>query len=298
VAGRLVTGPDRTLYLSIGDLGANFGQNRCLPNRAQALPTGAQVRARDWSAYAGKILRIALDGSIPSDNPSIDGVRSHVFSYGHRNTLGLAFGPGGRLYASEHGPDTDDEVNLIEAGRNYGWPHVAGFRDDRGYVYANWSASSPQPCASLPGRGAVPASVPTQIESAWTHPQFTPPLRTFFTFDSVAAARAAGGGTIAPGGLDVHTGSGVSGWGDSLLVLSMLKGVVYRVPLAADGRSVQEPPTEVFKSTNRYRDIALHPNGRVFYLATDPTGRTADENGAATTTLANPGSVLEFTSTP
>ena len=49
-------------------------------------------------------------------------MRSHVFSYGHRNPLGLVVGPGGRLYESEHGPETDDEVNLIEGGRNYGWP--------------------------------------------------------------------------------------------------------------------------------------------------------------------------------
>jgi PQQ-dependent dehydrogenase (s-GDH family) len=294
VGGRLAIGPDRKLYLAIGDQGSNFGQNRCTPNRAQDLPAAADVQARDWSRYAGKILRIELDGSIPADNPIIDGVRSHVFSYGHRNPLGLAFGPGG-LYESEHGPETDDEVNLIRAGRNYGWPFVAGFRDDKVYVYANWSRSSPEACASLPGRGAVPASVPTQAETAWTHPQFTPPLRTFFTFDSAAAARQAGGGTIAPGGLDVHSSrDGVPGWNTSLLVLSMLKGAVYRVPLAGEGTAVG-PPVEVFKTTNRYRDIALHPGGRVFYLATDPSGRTADASGAPTQALANPGSILEFT---
>lgn len=295
VGGRLVFGPDRHLYLTIGDQGSNFGQNRCNVNHAQDLPTAAAVKARDWSAYAGKILRVDLDGGIPADNPVIGGVRSHVFSYGHRNPLGLAFSPGGRLYESEHGPEVDDEVNLIEAGRNYGWPLVAGFRDDKTYVYANWSASKPEPCASLPGRGAPPPSVPSQAESSWTHPQFMPPLRTFFTFDTPEAVRAAGGGTIAPGGLDVTRADGVPGWQTSLLVLSMLKGVVYRLPLAADGRSVQEPPIDVFKTTNRYRDIALHPNGRVFYLATDPTGRTTDDKGASTQALANPGSIVEFT---
>jgi PQQ-dependent dehydrogenase (s-GDH family) len=298
VGGRLAVGPDRKLYLTIGDQGSNFGQNRCRPNRAQELPTAAMVAARDWSGYHGKILRIDLDGAVPADNPVLNGVRSHVFSYGHRNPLGLVFGPSGRLYESEHGPDTDDEVNLIEAGRNYGWPQVAGFRDDRAYAYANWSASSPEPCASLPGRGAAPASVPTQQETAWTHPQFTPPLRTFFTFASAADVKQAGGGTIAPGGLDVHVrGRGITEWGDSLLVLSLLRGVVYRVGLAADGRSVQEPPTEVFKTTNRYRDIAVHPDQRVFYFVTDPTGRTADDSGTPTQALANPGSLIEFTLT-
>ena len=172
-AAVLPSAPIAKLYLTVGDRGSNFGQNRCNVNRAQELPTSADVKTRNWSVYAGKVLRIDLDGSIPSDNPTIAGVRSHVFSYGHRNPLGIAFGPNGRLYESEHGPDTDDEVNLIEGGRNYGWPHVAGFRDDKAYVYANWSASSPQPCASLPGRGATPASVPAAdrdlLESSSVH---------------------------------------------------------------------------------------------------------------------------------
>ena len=90
-----------------------------------------------------------LDGSIPADNPSINGVRSHIYTYGHRNPQGLEFGPNGLLYSSEHGPGTDDELNLIVAGSNYGWPHVAGYRDNRGYVYANWSQSKGVACAAL-----------------------------------------------------------------------------------------------------------------------------------------------------
>src|SRR4029453_2525229 len=181
VGGRLAIGPDRKLYLTIGDQGSNFGSNRCNANHAQDLPTSAQVRAKDWSSYQGKILRVNLDGSIPSDNPEINGVRSHVFSYGHRNPLGLVFGPDGFLYESEHGPSTDDEVNLIESGRNYGWPNIAGYRDEKSYVYANWSASKGPACRDLPPGNAVPASVPTQNESAWNDPRFAPPLRTFFT---------------------------------------------------------------------------------------------------------------------
>src|SRR3954469_18817856 len=76
-----------------------------------------------------------MDGSIPSDNPVIAGVRSHVYSYGHRNPQGLVFGPDGKLYESEHGPNTDDEINLIRAGGNYGWPYVAGYRDDQSYAF-------------------------------------------------------------------------------------------------------------------------------------------------------------------
>jgi len=205
VGGRLAFGPDRKLYLTIGDGGSNFGGNRCNPNHAQDLPTAAEVRAKNWSKYQGKILRVNLDGSIPDDNPEISGVRSHVFSFGHRNPLGLVFGPGGKLYESEHGPSSDDEVNLIEGGRNYGWPIVAGYKDDKAYVYANWSASAPQPCASLPRAGdAIPASVPTQTERSWNDPRFMPPLRTFFTVETGYDLRTIGSATIARsyGGID------------------------------------------------------------------------------------------------
>ena len=141
--GRLVIGPDGKLYLSRGDQGSNWLANYCNAIHSQDLPTAADVAARDWTNYQGKILRMELDGAIPADNPTIGGVRSHIYSYGFRNPQGLTFGSTGLLYASEHGPSTDDEIDLVQAGKNYGWPHVAGFNDDRAYVYANWSASAP-----------------------------------------------------------------------------------------------------------------------------------------------------------
>jgi PQQ-dependent dehydrogenase (s-GDH family) len=293
VGGRLTIGPDRRLYLTIGDGGANFGQNRCLANSAQALPTAADVKARNWSSYWGKILRVDLDGGIPSDNPEIDGVRSHIYSYGHRNPLGLAFAPSGLLYESEHGPSSDDEVNLIQAGRNYGWPQVAGHRDDKAYVYANWSASS-TPCASLPPGGQPPASVPSQTETSWSHARFTPPLQTFFTVETAAETRGLGAATIAPGGLGVYSGNGIPGWSPSVLALSLIRGVVYRLPLDATGRAVAGPPAELFRSVNRYRDIAIHPDGTTFYLATDPSGPSRNPDGTQNNALANPGAIVEF----
>ncbi len=297
VAGRLAVGPDRALYLSIGDGGANFGANRCRANQAQRLPTAAEVTARDWTAYQGKILRIGLDGGIPADNPMFGGVRSHVYSYGHRNPQGLVFGPGGRLYESEHGPNTDDEVNLIEGGGNYGWPRVAGYRDDKVYAYANWSASAPAPCASLPtGRGGAtpPPSVPVQQEATFTDAAFRPPLQTFFTVEPGVDTRL--GATIAPGSIEIVTG-GPSGWGTSLLVPSMLRGLVYRLALSPDGRTVTGAPVEVFKTTNRYRDLAVSQDQRTIFVATDPDGRSTDASGRPTRDLAHPGAILAFTYT-
>jgi PQQ-dependent dehydrogenase (s-GDH family) len=292
VGGRLVIGQDLKLYLTIGDQGSNFGDNRCNANHAQDLPTAAQIAARDWSGYQGKILRINLDGSIPADNPQLDGVRSHVFSYGHRNPLGLVVGPKGEIYESEHGPNTDDEVNLIEGGRNYGWPNVAGYRDDKTYVYANYSAST-TPCQTLPPGNAVPASVPTSTEMAWNNSRFAPPLRTFFTIETGTYVQAIGSATMAPGGIDIYTGMAIPGWRNSLLALSLIRGVVYRLMLSADGRSVASPPVELFPTANRYRDIALNPDGRTIYLATDTEGPNRDASGSPRG-LANPGSILEF----
>ena len=296
IAGRLKFGPDGMLYLSLGDEGANFGGNRCNVNHAQDLPTAPEVAAKNWTSYQGKILRIAPDGSIPRDNPTIGGVRSHVFSYGHRNPQGLVFGPGGRLYESEHGPDVDDEVNLIEAGGNYGWPRVAGYRDEKSYVYANWSASSPTPCASLPqGRGGIPPSVPQQAESSFRAADFKPPIQTFFTVEPATQAQRRPGNTVAPGSLDIVTGdAGVPGWHSSLLLPVMLRGLVYRLPLSPDGTSVAAGPIEIFKTTNRYRDLAVAPDQRTFYIVTDNDGRTMDDKGAPVRVVANPGAILEF----
>lgn len=81
--------------------------------------------AQNASSPAGKILRLNLDGTIPADNPVAN---NPYWSLGHRNPQGLVYARN-MLYSTEHGPSTDDEVNIIEKGRNYGWPDVAGFCD-------------------------------------------------------------------------------------------------------------------------------------------------------------------------
>jgi glucose/arabinose dehydrogenase len=105
---RLRFGPDGCLYITTGD--ANQ------PPLAQRL-----------DSFAGKILRLNSDGSIPADNPFVGRTNAlaAVWSYGHRNPQGLDFQPGtGVLYATEHGPDHGDEMNLIMKGGNYGWPII------------------------------------------------------------------------------------------------------------------------------------------------------------------------------
>lgn len=107
---RLAVGPDRLLYMTTGD-------------------AGDRGLAQDPASLAGKILRLTLDGRPAPGNP----FGNEVYSFGHRNPQGLVVQPGtGALYAVEHGPNSDDEVNRIERGRNYGWPEVAGFCDEQG----------------------------------------------------------------------------------------------------------------------------------------------------------------------
>ena len=298
LGGRLAIGPDEKLYLSIGDQGGNWLHNFCNPNLAQELPTAAQIQAGDWTTYEGTILRLNLDGSIPGDNPVLDGVRSHVLSYGHRNPQGLAFADDGRLYASEHGPSTDDELNLIQAGGNYGWPQIAGYQDDQMYVYANWSAGTQASCASLSfSQSQVPASVPQETEASWSHPNFRPPLQTLFTVPSNYDFDAQGGATIAPSSLAIYTArdGGIPGWADSLLVPGLIKGRMYRQSLSSDGTTAAGEPIELFRTTNRYRDLALHPNGRTIYVATDSSGRTTGADGTMTQALEHPGAIIQFT---
>jgi PQQ-dependent dehydrogenase (s-GDH family) len=294
--GRLIIGPDGKLYLSRGDQGSNFLANFCNPIRSQDLPTASAVAARDWTSYQGKILRMELDGAIPADNPTIDGVRSHIFAYGLRNPQGLSFGPTGRLYASEHGPSTDDEVDLIQAGKNYGWPHVAGFNDDRGYVYANWSQSSPQPCRSLTFNNLnPPASVPIARESSWSHADFVPPLATLFTPPAGYDLAKEGNTTIGPGHLEVYDSPAIPGWRQSLLVTGMRTGVVYRLKVSDDGASIVGPPLEYFAQPVRYRDTAVAPDGRRIYVSTDNFGNALGPKGSRAEALLHPGAILEFT---
>jgi glucose/arabinose dehydrogenase len=133
--GRIAFGPDGMLYIGTGD-------------------AGETSRSQDRESLNGKILRVTPDGAPAPGNPDAG---SPVYSLGHRNVQGLAWDPAGRLFATEFGQNDLDEVNLIEPGRNYGWPRIEGTGDDRRYTnpLVTWSTddASPRPPSSRDGSG-------------------------------------------------------------------------------------------------------------------------------------------------
>ncbi|MBC6995082.1 PQQ-dependent sugar dehydrogenase [Neolewinella lacunae] len=301
--GRLLFGADAKLYYAIGDQGANQGANRCNPNLAQATPTQQAIISADWTSYQGKILRLNLDGSIPIDNPLINGVRSHIFSYGHRNPQGIAFGEpvDGRpalLYSNEHGHRTDDEVKLIRAGGNYGWPNVAGFKDGIGYQYYNWSSSAN--CGNSSSSACQPPNdAATSPELAFNHPDFHPPLASYFVAANPPCDDFFTWPTFAPSSLEHYPfPNGIPGWENSLLVTTLKRGTLYRLQLSQDGSSIVSDTIGFFTSRNRYRDLAISPDGRKIYLLTDSIGGTSFASGANEEALLNRGSILEISYDP
>lgn len=302
-SGRIVFGPDEKLYYSIGDHGHNQGRNYCDEIRAQFLPSQAEVDAQDWVNYPGSILRLNVDGSIPADNPVLDGVQSHIFSYGHRNPQGLSFSESGKLYSSEHGPETDDEVNLIAAGNNYGWPIVVGFQDDQAYDYCNWSMAPD--CENLTfDVFNCPAGTPQVEENTMTDSNYTEPLAALFAvtddydfndpqFESSYWARP----NVAPPSIEVYESDAIPSWKGSLLIPSLKRGRIYRLKLNADGTAVEGDTIQHFYTPNRYRDIALDPDGKSFYIVTDESGNVSDISGLrrANPNRRNPSAILKFT---
>ncbi|WP_152363536.1 PQQ-dependent sugar dehydrogenase [Microlunatus speluncae] len=132
--GRMIVGPDNLLYVSTGE-------------------TGDRELAQDRDSLAGKILRITTDGDPAPGNP----FDNEVFSYGHRNVQGLVFDPEGRLWASEFGDSTWDELNLIKAGGNYGWPQVEGRGGGSDLIdpLAVWSPSDASPSGLTYWKGSL-----------------------------------------------------------------------------------------------------------------------------------------------
>jgi glucose/arabinose dehydrogenase len=134
--GRMTFGPDGLLYVGTGE-------------------SGDRPIAQDLSSLGGKILRLSPDGSPAPGNPFPDA--PYVYTYGHRNVQGLAFDDRGRLWASEFGQNTWDELNLITAGGNYGWPEIEGQVARDGFVEPErvWPTDAASPSGIAFWQGSI-----------------------------------------------------------------------------------------------------------------------------------------------
>ncbi len=132
LGGKILFGPDETLYVTVGD-------------RDRLCCTGTEdnslrMKAQSLSNHVGKTLRIRDDGTVPPDNPFVGraGAKPEIFTYGHRNGYGLAFNPQtGELWQAEIGPMGGDEVNILLPGHNYGWPLVSMGRNYTGSLVSD-----------------------------------------------------------------------------------------------------------------------------------------------------------------
>ena len=173
---RIVIARDGTLYIGLGD---RFSQ---------------KDEAQSPDNHIGKVVRIAADGKVPADNPFVGkpGARPELWSLGHRNIQGAALHPGtGEVWMVEHGPQGGDEVNVVEGGRNYGWPLVTYGRNY--------------------GTG-------TRIGEEGPKPGFEHPLKWWVP-------------SIAPSGMVFVTGDRYPGWKGSLLVGALRGQVLARLTL-------------------------------------------------------------------
>ena len=207
---RLAIGPDRFLYVTTGDASdASMAQNR--------------------ESLSGKILRLTLEGQAAPGNP----FGTRIYSYGHRNPQGMVFAPDGTLYVTEHGPSDNDEVNRIEAGRNYGWPNVHGRCDG----------------------------------------DIGPAELSFCSANAVAEPLAIWTPTIAPAGVGYYDHTLIPGFRRSLIFATLKDATLYRLQLSGDGRSVESTETLFDRDFGRLRAVLVAPDGSIYIGTSNRDGR-------------------------
>lgn len=193
-------------------------------------------RPQQLDFVQGKLLRLDVDGTLPADNPfaASPGVRRIVWSYGHRNIQGLAFDPrSGKLWASEHGPRGGDELNLPQAGKNYGWPVASHGMD--------YSTGKP-----------YPETVGTSA------PGMASPYRVWAKSPGLS-------------GMAFYTGHPGSPWNESLFLGALADRDLIR--LALDGDRIVDEERLLQDRGARIRDVRVAPDGDVYVLTDETDGK-------------------------
>jgi len=306
-SGRLLIAPvagKNFLFYSSGELGAGQFDNAGRTNKAQ-----------NTNSYEGKIHRFNVepdtdnnqyDKWIPNDNPFNNTKQSAVWSIGHRNAQGLMYaviGGVGRIYSSEHGPFSDDEINIIEKGKNYGHPLVIGYNDGNYDGLAAGVTSN----TSLPGmwHTAYPTIISERANALKIGKDYRNPIKTLYPnknnfLRSILTQQRDDDKSNpewpseAPSSIDVYTSTAIPGWKNSLLIPTLKGGKLVRLQLNKAGTGVTGDTINYFKGKMRYRDIAISPDGTKIYLSVDSTSVSSGPSEENQKDVSYPGTILEF----
>jgi glucose/arabinose dehydrogenase len=221
--GKMVFDNEGYLFLTLGE--------RQAPTRGDLTAHPAQ----DLSNHHGVIVRLNEDGSVPSDNPFIghNDALPEIWSYGHRSPQGLVIHPEtGDLWESEHGPQGGDELNLIEPGKNYGWPVI--------------------------GRGTNYGTTGSQIHASIGQEDMEQPIHFWVP-------------SIATSGLMVYTGDKFPLWYGSIIAGALAGEQLARLHMSDDYREVIVEETLAY-GMGRLRDVRQGPDGYIYAAISDGNG--------------------------
>ncbi|MET0463191.1 MAG: PQQ-dependent sugar dehydrogenase [Chitinophagaceae bacterium] len=325
-SGRLIIKPEGGidyLYYAVGDMGAGQFDN-----------ISRTIKSQLTSSYEGKILRFNLeeDGDpvqepttmnydrwIPNDNPYnvFLGEQSAVWSKGMRNNQGFAYDTINgvpRFYGTSHGPFSDDEVNLLEPGKNYGHPLVIGYKNDGNYNNAKAGPSG----SSLPliiSEASNAATIGTSYmdpiysnypaaagnnSTPWSI-QYIYNNRLYWDGSNNLQAQNANQYWHSEGysGMGIYAKSFIPGWKNSLLIESLKWGRVLRLKLSSDGAATVPvdgaDTVGYFGSRNRFRDVAVDPGGRSIYVVMDRSSSSSGPSANNPIVPACAGCVQKYT---
>jgi glucose/arabinose dehydrogenase len=229
IAGRAAFGPDGMVYLAMGDRDIHVVSD----------DNSARMSAQDLGSYAGKVLRLRDDGSVPPDNPFVGrpGAKPEIYTYGHRNVYGFAWHPQtGALWSCEIGPMGGDELNVLVPGRNYGWPLVS-----LGKIY-NGSATS---------------------EQSWYRPGMEMPVMFWVP-------------AISPSSLIFYTGDRFPLWRGHLFVGALSGQQLQRIAFNQPPPQVERRESLLTQLDLRIRDVRQGPDGLIYVATERPTEPTAE----------------------
>jgi hypothetical protein len=285
------------LFYASGDMGSGQFSN-----------TNRPIKSQNIDSYEGKILRFnleadgdggTLDRWIPNDNPFNGTRQSAVWSTGMRNNQGFAYAKiEGKeiIYGSSHGPYSDDEMNIIERGKNYGHPLVIGFASDGNYNNSKAGTAS----------GVLPLIVSetnnaASIGSTYQDPIFSAYAASQATVNNIYLTNPSNSGWPSEGwsGMDIYTDNKIPGWKNSLVIGGLKWGRVIRLKLNTSGTTIipsnGKDTISYFGSTNRFRDIAIAPNGNDIYVIMDKNATTSGPSATNPIVAACAGCVHKYT---